>query len=292
MLIVLQPRAGLHAADFTPRCVNANTGQTDRYDGQCADGYAVMKIEGKLQEGDAATFRDEIDGRTFREYWLISPGGMVKTGLEIGRKLRARKAFVRVPAGGDCASACTLAFLGGEIRAVSPDAYFVVHAASGFRNDLRLPEKSVRALLDNPKQHLAQVARAIVIAGKGLHSILAYVQRMIDGNVHSDVLENVLDETAFEQYYERYVSGPRYAEDVTQIRQHGRSAVHRIFMRLERNATRFGLRQARDAVERLGARAGAAIRILETMYACRITDQCALDQTTLKEFGYVNIANR
>jgi|SRR5208283_138360 len=66
---------------------------------------------------------------------LNSPGGLVSEALELGRAIRAAGFDTEVGAkesvdGGECYSACTLAFLGGVNRTIPEKAIFGVHRFS------------------------------------------------------------------------------------------------------------------------------------------------------------------
>lgn len=59
---------------------------------------------------------------------LAGPGGRIGTGYALFRMFRERKLATRVDAG--CASACTIAFLGGTERSISPKGRLGFHRAS------------------------------------------------------------------------------------------------------------------------------------------------------------------
>ena len=63
-----------------------------------------------------------------REVVLAGPGGRASTGFELFHLFRERKLATRVDAG--CASACTIAFLGGVERSISPGGRLGFHRAS------------------------------------------------------------------------------------------------------------------------------------------------------------------
>ena len=62
-----------------------------------------------------------------RTVWLESPGGLVKPALEIAAIIRARGLDTYVAR--FCASACTLAYLGGQRRSAAPAARLGFHQA-------------------------------------------------------------------------------------------------------------------------------------------------------------------
>ena len=86
-------------------------------------------VSGELFDGDEQRFAKltfEIeDGIVI----FNSPGGDVDAGLGIGREVRRRGFATLVPAKYECASACALAWLGGEVRYMSPKGAIGFHAA-------------------------------------------------------------------------------------------------------------------------------------------------------------------
>lgn len=64
----------------------------------------------------------------FPEVWLDSPGGNPFEGFKLGRLIRSLQLATVVPEGAFCASACTMAFLGGVQRRI--EGPYLVHAAS------------------------------------------------------------------------------------------------------------------------------------------------------------------
>ena len=97
------------------------------------NGSKVLFVLGEIDDGSAARFAQALaSAGVVHEVWLFSPGGSVDEGLEIGRQLRKSGLLVRIPNGAACISACTLAFLGGIVRAIEPDGYYGVHMFSTF----------------------------------------------------------------------------------------------------------------------------------------------------------------
>lgn len=62
-----------------------------------------------------------------RTIWLDSPGGHLQSAEQVARIIRTRGLDTYVARG--CASACTIAFLGGKHRTISPDAKLGFHQA-------------------------------------------------------------------------------------------------------------------------------------------------------------------
>lgn len=77
--------------------------------------------------------RDRIlahDPSDIRVVSLDSAGGSVKDAIAIGTWIRAHNIRTHVPAGAECASACTIVFQSGVVRSAHPTARFMYHYAS------------------------------------------------------------------------------------------------------------------------------------------------------------------
>lgn len=92
------------------------------------DGYRILVVAGGIDVGDADRLQSFLRtaGRV-DEVWLDSPGGAAAEGPLIGRVLRRARLATRVPAGFECHSSCTFAFLGGVVRNVDPGGAYGVH---------------------------------------------------------------------------------------------------------------------------------------------------------------------
>lgn len=120
--------------------------------------------------------------RSLREVVLEGPGGRASVGFEIFRMIRSAKLATRVDTA--CASACTIAFLGGVERTVSPSGRLGFHRASfpgmddddmhesnrGIRNFLvysaRLTPDFARRVIDTPAASIWVPTREELLAGK------------------------------------------------------------------------------------------------------------------------------
>jgi len=89
----------------------------------------ILHVEGTygLRSEDAVR-RALAENKGIREVVLAGPGGRASTGFELFRLFRERKLATRVDTG--CASACTLAFLGGVERSIGPKGRLGFHRAS------------------------------------------------------------------------------------------------------------------------------------------------------------------
>jgi len=120
--------------------------------------------------------------KSLREVVLEGPGGRASAGFEIFRMIRSAKLATRVDTA--CASACTLAFLGGVERTISPSGRLGFHSASfpgmddddmhesnrGIRNFLvysaRLTPEFARRVIDTPAASIWVPTREELLAGK------------------------------------------------------------------------------------------------------------------------------
>lgn len=93
-----------------------------------ADG-TILYVDGSYGMGsDQAVRRMLEQNPKVREVVLSGPGGRMGAGFEISRMIRSRRLATRVETG--CASACTIAFLGGVDRSIAPGAKLGFHQAS------------------------------------------------------------------------------------------------------------------------------------------------------------------
>jgi hypothetical protein len=92
------------------------------------DGTA-LHIDGTYGMGSDQAVRRVLERNPkIREVVLSGPGGRMGAGFGISRMIRNRRLATRVDAG--CASACTIAFLGGVDRSISAGARLGFHQAS------------------------------------------------------------------------------------------------------------------------------------------------------------------
>lgn len=91
----------------------------------------ILYATGEVDQNAAANLR-----RAFEQYGPIheirfnSPGGSSQQGVLMGKMIREHGAGTRVMKGDGCGSACSTAFLGGEIRNVEAGALYGIHIYS------------------------------------------------------------------------------------------------------------------------------------------------------------------
>ena len=79
----------------------------------------TLHVDGTYGMGSEEAVRRALEQNPrIREVVLSGPGGRMGAGFEISRMIRSRRLATRVDTG--CASACTIAFLGGVERSISP----------------------------------------------------------------------------------------------------------------------------------------------------------------------------
>lgn len=92
------------------------------------DGTRLL-VDGAYGMGGDRMVRQALEQNPrIREVVLSGPGGRMGTGFEISRLIRNRRLATHVETA--CASACTIAFLGGVERSVAPGARLGFHRAS------------------------------------------------------------------------------------------------------------------------------------------------------------------
>jgi hypothetical protein len=93
-----------------------------------ADGRTLY-VSGSYGTGSADAVRRALErNKGIRTVVLAGPGGRASVGFELYRLFQERKLATRVEGG--CASACTIAFLGGVERSISPGGRLGFHRAS------------------------------------------------------------------------------------------------------------------------------------------------------------------
>ena len=93
-----------------------------------ADGR-TLHVEGSYGLGGAELVRRALDANPgIRTVVLAGPGGRLSVGFDLYEMLHERKLATRVD--DECASACTIAFLGGVERSISPGGRLGFHRGS------------------------------------------------------------------------------------------------------------------------------------------------------------------
>jgi hypothetical protein len=85
---------------------------TDMPDGS---GHAIV-LSGIIAPGDETAFHKLAEVQDKAVVLTTGPGGVVATAVTIGSEIRARGWSTLVPAGAQCASACSFIWLAGQTR--------------------------------------------------------------------------------------------------------------------------------------------------------------------------------
>jgi len=152
-------------------------------DVRLSDDGRVLYISGAYGTHSEESVRRALaENKGVREVVLEGPGGRASVGFELFRLFRERKLATRVETG--CASACTIAFLGGVERTVSQSGRLGFHRASfpgmgdddmhdanrGIRNFMvysaRLTPEFARRVLETPPDGIWVPTREELLAGK------------------------------------------------------------------------------------------------------------------------------
>ena len=108
-----------------------------------------LHVDGPYGLGSDTAVREALERHPgLRSVVLSGPGGRMGVGYAINRMIRQRKLATRVEAG--CASACTIAFLGGVDRSVSANGRLGFHQTSfpGMdENDMYESNRNMRQFL-------------------------------------------------------------------------------------------------------------------------------------------------
>lgn len=102
------------------------------------DTRGIVLIKGELKREDVDVFLAKSAPFSGGIVVMESPGGSAYAGLEIGKAIRERRFTTWVESGTTCASACAIAWLGGEPRVMGKAAVIGFHALSVMRQGERV----------------------------------------------------------------------------------------------------------------------------------------------------------
>jgi hypothetical protein len=188
---------GLIGLTLRERALPALTELWDIYSGdaQLSDLDVTVSRDGRVLhvEGTYGVRSEDLvrralaEHKSIREVVLAGPGGRVSVGFALFRMFRERKLATRVETG--CASACTIAFLGGVERSLAPDGKLGFHRASfpgmgdndmyesnrGIRRFLiynaRLTPAFAERVFDTPANSIWVPTPAELLAGKVINRV-------------------------------------------------------------------------------------------------------------------------
>jgi hypothetical protein len=93
------------------------------------DKPALVVVQGSFEGKDGEQFFSKTAALSTAHVRLESNGGSLVAGIQIGETVRLKGFTTIVPAGGRCASACAMAWLGGTQRFMGPGARIGLHSA-------------------------------------------------------------------------------------------------------------------------------------------------------------------
>lgn len=237
--------------------------------------------------GDARYLDRILNEHSYYQVLLYSNGGDLQEGLRVGEVLRRHRQYVRVAAGMRCVSSCTVAFLGGVIRDVDPDASYEMHAYSRYKSP---PAEFFAKRFGGADGEFAfdkDVSSTATSARTNARDLLLYVQGMIGGRPDGGAVSTIL--ASAPDFHETYRASAQSKADLARIRAEGGTAAQEILMRIERESFESLLQALKAGSAGLGARGDRAVQILEIMFTSRIAGTAELDQNTLREYGYINV---
>ncbi len=242
--------------------------------------------ETQVSEGDADRLNQLLSSKRYDEVWLNSGGGNSDEGQRIGRVLRNHRMAVRIPKGSECASACTVAFLGGVIRTVDVGGHFLVHARLGLLNGV---QKDLMArVLANPEQGLR---REFLLQMAQNRSFVAermmYIQTMLRGEPDAQSYTALVGQTAEDH---PYLESGTFAKHVARIKVEGAAVAHAILMENEKASFDAALASFQPYLGQLGRRADKAHQLMTTMFATTIVRVADMPQETMFKLGVVTPA--
>jgi hypothetical protein len=94
-----------------------------------SDGPPLVLVSGEFEFSDVGTFSAAVSPLSKATVSFASDGGALLAGIRIGTLIREKRFATLVADGATCASACAVAWLGGEKRFVGRGANVGFHAA-------------------------------------------------------------------------------------------------------------------------------------------------------------------
>jgi len=150
MVAVLSPGPAVRAATIDI--------ETSEIEGKTV---SFIVIEGDLEYGDELRFADLAIRLPTAVVLLVSPGGNLHAGIEIGKAIRLKGYATWAADARSCASACALAWLGGTPRLMSDDGAVGFHAAWRSDGAASRPDSVGNALVGAYLNQLGMTPNAI-----------------------------------------------------------------------------------------------------------------------------------
>ncbi len=250
-------------------------------------GRGCAENEQHFSQGDAEMVKRALQKRSYKEVWLFSNGGSLDEGIGIANLFHQFQVTVRVPAGADCISSCTVAFMGGLFRFVDKGATYQVHSASDFLNGV--PDDMSKRLRADTEGELERFAADEQKDARELAKELFQVfqQGLLHPGMDPANSARLNRWLKVEAPALTYIDSPALSADVKGIRSEGDAAAQQILERIERDSMNSAIGELRAIVSELGPRANPALNMLSAMYSSRISDTNNVSPETLLGMGYV-----
>ena len=146
---------------------------------------AVIRVEGKFGDAEDDAFNDAIDGIRNATIYFHSQGGAIRSGVMLGRIIRARGFHTAVANREICYSACALAWLAGKRRFIGYSAAVGFHAPHDKRGER---VAAAEAIIATYVRHLglSDATAAYVLATDPKD--LTFMTNELDGKAHGIAL--------------------------------------------------------------------------------------------------------
>lgn len=126
------------------------------------NGSSVVFLDGTFEFGDERKFASVAIPLDNAIVVMRSDGGNIKAAIEIGKAIHLKGFVTYVPDERYCASACAVAWLGGQTRLMSNSAHVGFHAAYNQKGDIKVPATAGNALVGAYLAQLGMPERAII----------------------------------------------------------------------------------------------------------------------------------
>lgn len=267
----------------------------------------------RFHPSDGTTLSSYWRQGPFEEVWLLSGGGAVVAGLALAKDFRDHGQAVRVPGVARllkakieptrdpaCVSSCTVAFMGGQFRAIDEGATYQVHSASyvawfdveesrpSINRAVAFREKNgFRALLNGFTDDARQSARDLFTLFQDTLWLPLKPRNARDAEWQRR--ENAFNSWMRERQGQVLpYSAEQQARDEEVFALEGPAALQDIIMRAERDEAARAVREIRSFLPQLGRRADAALAMLEAMFeTSSILETYSMPRETLLRMGYV-----
>lgn len=125
-------------------------------------GFVLVFVFGDLTLGDQKRLVQEMLPFDQGVVFLNSFGGNLVAGMEMGKAIRLKGFATYVPPNSVCASACALAWLGGQRRLISTSGRIGFHAAYAVDNGTPIPTSTGNAMIGAYMNQLGFPTNAVI----------------------------------------------------------------------------------------------------------------------------------